>query len=285
MNNLLGTGLQGLVGTQLVESLSNHYTCTNISRSTGVDIANATQVASAVRASDAPYVIHLAAKADVDGCERDKAKGEKGEAWQINVIGTKNVAEACKATGKILIYISTDFVFDGTKGDYTEEDQPSTVNWYGQTKLEGERAVQKSGAKYIIARVAYPYGQPFDKKKDFVQAILGRLKEGKAVAALTDHIFTPTYIPDLAFALDAIITSQQHNTIFHVVGSQSLSPYEAAQAIAKRFGFAESLITATTRAEFFKGRAERPYKLSMKNDRIVKLGTTMKRFEEGIQLL
>lgn len=285
MNKLLGTGLQGLVGSQLVQALHSHYSFTNLSRSTGVDITNPAQVMSAVKASDAPYLIHLAAKADVDGCEQDKSQGENGEAWQINVQGTKNVAEACQAAGKTLIYISTDFVFDGTKGDYTEEDQPSPVNWYGMTKFEGEQVLQKSGVSYIIVRPAYPFGRPFEKKKDFVQAIVGRLREGKEIAAVTDHIFTPTYIPDFALAIDAIIRAKERNTIFHVVGSQSLSPYEAAMAIAKQFNFAPSLVKSTTRAEFFKGRAERPYKLSMKNGKIEKLGTTMNSFEQGIHLL
>src|SRR6185437_1834106 len=101
-----------------------------------------------------------AAKVDVDGCEQDKHLGEDGEAWQINVVGTENVVAAVKATGKRLIFISTDFVFDGENpphGGYTETDTPSPINWYGQTKYEAEQRVLNEDIASCVVRIAYPY--------------------------------------------------------------------------------------------------------------------------------
>lgn len=306
---ILGTGLNGLVGTRITELLGNKYDFQNISRSTGVDITNADDVNKAITSSDAPVVIHLTAKTDVDSCENDRSEdikilgykdikntavGElerlsdefagKQTAWAINVLGTKNVVEACKKSNKKIIYISTDFIFDGEKGNYSEEDQPNPVNWYGQTKYEGEKIVRNAQIPFLILRIAYPFGKPFEKKKDFAQAILARLQSNQVVLGITDHIFTPTCIDDVARCIDELI---HHNLtgIFHTVGSQALTPYDAAVLIAQTYGFDPLLIQKTTRGEFFKGRATRPYNLSLKNDKIKKLEIRMKGFEEGLKLI
>ena len=281
---ILGTGLNGLVGSRIVELLSDKYQFENISRSTGVDIQDREGVLEKIKTSDAQIVLHLAAKTDVDGCEKDKALGQNGEAWKINVDGTKNIAEACSQLGKKIIYISTDFVFDGENcpaDGYSEDDLANPVNWYGQTKYEGEKNVQNLKAPWIIARIAYPYRADF-VKSDFLRAILKRLQEQKTVAAVTDSIFTPTFIDDVALALDALIENNSQG-IFHVVGNQSLSPYDAALLIAEVFGFNKDLITETTRKEFFKDRAQRSFQLRLKNDKIEKLNIKMRSFEEGIR--
>src|SRR5438132_277690 len=116
---ILGTGLQGLIGSRIVELLSSSYTFENISRTTGVDISDNAQVTKAIEQSNAEIILHLAAKSDVDGCEKDKSLGIRGEAWQINVKGTENIAMACERLGKKLIFVSTDFVFNGQKDIYT----------------------------------------------------------------------------------------------------------------------------------------------------------------------
>jgi len=277
---ILGTGLTGLVGSRLVELLSTKYEFENISRSTGVDIEDKKSVLAKISTSDAPVVLHLAAKANVDGCETDKPLGQNGEAWKINVEGTRNVANACSETNKKLIYISTDFVFDGTKEVYSEDDVPNPVNWYAQTKFEGEKIVRDLKTPWIIARIAYPYRAEF-VKSDFFRAIFNRLKSGQEVMAVTDHIFNPTFIDNIALALDALIETNSQG-IFHVVGSQSLTPFAAANLIADEFNLDKSRITETTRAVFFDNRALRPFQLSLKNDKITKLGVSMKSFEDGL---
>lgn len=298
---VLGTGLTGLVGSRIVELLGNKYEFENISRSFGADITDKNQVLEKIKPSEASTVLHLAAKTDVDGCEKDKEQDlkilglkdlkrqqeefrDRKTAWGVNVLGTKNVADACSQTNKKLIYISTDFVFDGTNppaGGYTEDDIPNPINWYAQTKYEGEKIVQNLKTPWAIIRTAYPYRASFTKP-DFVRAILGRLRGGLAISAIVDHIFTPTFIDDIAFAIGAIINSSSQG-IFHVVGDQSLSPYESANLIAREFGFISSNIVKTTRVEFFKDRASRPFQLALKNDKIEKLGIKMRTFEEGLR--
>src|SRR3989344_1909484 len=281
---ILGTGLSGLVGSRIVELLKDKYEFENISRSEGVDISNRDQVLEKIKSSDAQIVLHLAGKTDLDGCEKDRDLGEEGEAWKINVLGTQNVAEACLATDKKLIYISTDFVFDGDnmpQAGYSEEDIPNPINWYAKTKYEGEKIVQQSKAPWLIVRIAYPYRASF-AKIDFARAMLNRMNEGLSIAAVEDHIFTPTFIDDIAYAIDVLIKKNCEG-IYHVVGSQSLSPFDAANLIADIFELDKSKITKSTRKEYFKGKALRPFQLALKNDKIKKLGIQMKTFEEGIK--
>lgn len=281
---ILGTGLTGLVGSRIVELLKDKYEFENISRATGLDISNKNSVVEKIKSSDAQIVLHLAAKSNVDLCELDKSLGEQGEAWKINVEGTRNVADACLQSNKKLIYVSTDFVFDGENpptGGYSEEDAPRPINWYARTKYEGEKIVQSLKTPWIIVRISYPYRARFEKV-DFARAILKRLQNGLSVGAVEDQIMTPTFIDDIAFALDALINTNSQG-IFHAVGGQSLTPFEAAILIAKEFSLDGSKISKTTRAQFFKDRAPRPFQLALKNDKIERLGLKMSTFEEGLK--
>jgi dTDP-4-dehydrorhamnose reductase len=290
--NIYTIGGSGMVGTRIAEILKNKelirndYTVDDLSLTNGVDITDPTSLDVIRNDKEHDVVLHLAAKADVEGCEKDKEQGEDGAAYKINVIGTKHVAEACRVGNKKLLYISTDFVFDGTKESpqqYKEDDVPNPVNWYAMTKYKGEEEVKKAGIPYAILRIAYPYrSDPFELKNDFVHAIMNRLANNQPIAAVTDHIMTPTYIDDIAFAVDAIITNNATGT-YHVVGSQSLTPYDAFQLMAHRFRYDKNLIGTTTREDFFKGKAPRPFNLSLNNAKITQLGVTMRNFEEGLR--
>lgn len=278
---ILGTGLDGLVGSRIVELLSDKYEFENLSLSTGVDISDRNTVLEKIKDSDAQIVLHLAAKTNVDDCELDKPLGENGDAWKINVFGTQNAVDGCSQSNKKLIYVSTDFVFDGSKEVYDELDTTNPINWYARTKYEGEKIVQSYSNSWIIARLAYPYRANF-LRNDFVRAILKGLQDHKKVEAVTDHIFTPTFIDDIAFAIDKLIKKEALG-VFHVVGGQFLNPYDAAKAIAKMFGFNQEGIRKTTRSEFFENRAPRPFHLGLKNDKIGNLGVKMRSFEEGLR--
>lgn len=280
-------GGSGLVGSRIVELLSDKHSFDDLSLTNGVDITDPTSLDVIKNDTEHEVVILLAAKADVDGCEADKSLGERGDAWKINVGAVQNVVDACKPTNKKLIYISTDFVFDGENtpvGGYTEDDKPHPINWYADTKYQGEIVVQNSGLPFIIARIAYPYRKEFELKKDFVRAIVDRLKNGQTISAVTDHVMTPTFIDDIATCIDVLIHHSKTG-IYHVTGGQSLTPYDAVLLIADKFGLDKSLVTKTTRAEHFKGKAPRPFNLSMNNDKIKQLGINMKTFEQGLALI
>ncbi len=282
---IFGTGLNGLVGSRIIELLKNHqFEISNI------DITDRDAITRGIAQSDASIVLHLAAKTDVDGCEKDRAEDLQEEfrnsktAWAINVLGTKNIADACFRANKKLIYISTDFVFDGKnvyEEGYKENDLANPVNWYGKTKYEGEKIVQSSGVSYVIARIAYPYRSDF-KRNDFVRAILERLKLGQSVKGITDHIMTPTFVDDIALGLDTLIKNNAAG-IYHLTGSQFITPYDAAVSIAEAFNLDKSLITKITLEEYFKTRAPRPHNLSMNNKKILELGIKMKGFKEGLE--
>lgn len=278
---ILGTGLDGLVGSRIAELLNDKYEFENLSLNTGVDILDRDTVLEKIKSSNALIVLHLAAKTNVDGCELDKALGEKGDAWKINVLGTQNVADACLGSNKKLIYISTDFVFDGVEDVYFEEDIPNPLSWYAKTKYEGEKIVQNLKIPWIIIRIASPYRAKY-QRLDFARAIFKRLQEGLSVAAVIDHKFSPTLIDDIALAIDTLIKNNSQG-IFHCVGSQSLTPFDASLLIAEVFNLDQNLISKTTRAEFFKDRAPRPFQLVLKNDKIRKLGIEMRTFEEGLR--
>jgi len=277
---IAATGLSGLVGSRVEELLKDKYEFVSIGLSAGIDITNKDSIFQGVASSDADVVLNLAAKADVDGSEEDKALGDAGPAWKLNVIGAENVALACAHFGKRLIHISTDFVFDGEKNGYTEEDVPNPLNWYGKTKFEGERVIQKINGNFIIARIAYPYRTSY-KKKDFFRTILSKLEAGTHISAVTDHVMTPTFIDDFAGVL-SILLERGEKGIYHVVGDSPISPYEATLLICDKFGFDKKLVSKTTRAQYFADRAVRPFGLFLKNDKIEELGAKMRTFAEGL---
>ncbi len=270
---IIGTGLTGLVGSRVAELLKDKYEFVNFSRRSGNDITDKNEVFNFLGSSDAPLVIHLAAKTDVDDCEKDKEEDSKilgykdikeqeeefkikKTAWAVNVLGTKNIVDACRKTKKKLIYISTDFVFDGTKDFYKEEDTPNPINWYGKTKYEGEKLVSSSEIPNAIIRISYPYRAKFPKK-DFIRVLIDLLANGKSLRMVSDQIITPTFIDDLDFVFDYFLKNQTEG-VFHACGGDSLTPFEIVNKIAEVFGFNKNLISKTIRKEFFRGRAERP---------------------------
>lgn len=281
---IIGTGLTGLIGSRIVELLKGTYSFQNISRATGVDITNFQQVHTALASSDANIVIHLAADTDVKKAEKEKELGEKGNAWQVNVLGAENIAKACKETGKKLLYFSTDMVFDGEQvleGGYTEKDTPHPLSWYAKTKYEGELRVQQYAKEWTILRVAYPYRAHFSKL-DFVRLFIQKLQNNEELTVLSDRIITPTFIDDIAHAVDVVIR-QNTSGIYHVVGSEALSIFSCAQKIAEIFVCNVSLIHPTTRAEFLVGRPPEPCNSALNNGKITRLGVSMHTFEEGLK--
>jgi dTDP-4-dehydrorhamnose reductase len=175
-------------------------------------------------------------------------------------------------------------VFDGEKPlgqRYSEEDTPHPLNWYAMTKYEGEKIVQQAKIPWVILRIAYPYRASFEKK-EYVRVFLSRLQNNQEINAIYDHYFTPTFIDDLALVIDTVI-KQNTTGIFHTVGSQVISAYDAAIIIARKFQLNDQLIKRTTREKYFAEKATRPFNLSLKGDKILQLGIKMTSFEEGIE--
>jgi dTDP-4-dehydrorhamnose reductase len=280
MMKILGTGLSGLVGSRVTQLLSSDFTFENLSLETGIDITDKPSVTARLERSSAPWVFHMAAYTDVQGAEKNR-----DSAWKVNVLATENIAGECKKLGKKLLYIDTDYAFDGKKKSYTEEDEPNPLGWYAKTKTEGAKHVLAIGG--LVIRISNPYranpvGLPRRQagKKDFVHKMLERMRDGQQVAAPEDQLFAPTFIDDIAAALSVLVRLGASG-IYHVVGSP-LSPFEAAKIIAEVFGCDAKLVQKTTFAEMFADRAPVPQYAALKNDKIKALGVEMHSFREGV---
>lgn len=279
--NLLGTGLSGLVGSRIVSLLPQH-TFTNFSLENGIDITNSASITPRItHDTDSPWVLHLAAYTNVQQAEADARAGEDSMAWKVNVAATQTLVDACKASGKRLLYVDTDYAFDGTKNTYSEDDVPHPLGWYAKTKSEGAKRVLALGDHGLVIRISNPYRANPVGKKDFVHKMLERLISGGDIAAPDDQLFVPTFIDDIVAAVD-VLMSRSANGIYHVVGSQALSPYAAAGIVAKIYGIDDSLVKPTTFASYFAGKAPIPQKAVLTNDKIRSLGVTMRGFSDGV---
>lgn len=279
---ILGTGLSGLVGSRIVELLPD-FEFKDLSRKNGVDVSIKEQIFGAISNSSASTILHLAAFTRVDDAEKEKDLQEKSTVWKINVLGTKNVLEACEKFNKKIIYLSTDMVFPGDKElpyKYSEDDQTGAANFYAKTKEEAEKLVEKATCPWVILRIAYPYRAKFEKE-EYVRVFKRLLNENKKITAVSDHYFTPTFIDNLSDVIKLIIKNDLTGK-YHIGGSEVISPYEAAIKIAKVFNLNKNLIEKTTRDAFFKEKAPRAYNLSLNNDKIEKLGIRLSTFEEGL---
>ncbi len=242
------TGSTGLIGSRVVELLGNDFEFIPLTQEK-VDITKKDSVERFLGEIEYDAFLHLAAYTDVDG-----AQTHKEEALAINVEGSRHLFECAARAQKKFIYISTDFVFDGLHPPYDEETKPNPLNHYGQTKWDGEKIV---AGKAMIVRVSYPYRAQFEKKKDFFRGIRDRLAAAEELTMVADSLMTPTFVDDIAATLKVLIQKFSPQ-IYHVVGGDSMSPYEAAMKIASIWNYNPRLIKPTTYDEYFRTRAPRP---------------------------
>jgi dTDP-4-dehydrorhamnose reductase len=289
MTKIIGTGLSGLVGSRIVELLKDRFEFVDFSLDSGVDLLNKDSLVNAFDKNlDADIVLHLAAFTDTNAAWEQR--GDKNSiCYRLNVGGTQNILDLCKEHNKHLIYISTDFVFDGTKTTpYTEEDQPNPIEWYGETKYLGEKLILDSKHSASIVRITYPYRANFDQKPDIIHKVLTKLQNGETLKMFSDQICTYTFIDDIAQGLGKIIENKNQG-IYHLVGSSSHSPFEMAQIVAKTFGYDPSLVTASSLEEYIKSQPEgsRPWQKTLitSNKKITNLGVKMSSLEEGLKTI
>lgn len=203
---VLVTGSSGQLGQSLQYLAPNYQEiqfvfCT----SADLNITDIAQCHAVFKQYQPDYCINAAAYTAVD-----KAESEPEKAHIINVIGAKNIAEVCKAYNTVLLHISTDFVFNGTKkSPYTEEDIPNPTGVYGKTKREGEIAVQQTWEKHFIVRTSWVYSQ---FGHNFMKTMLRLASERDTISVVNDQIGTPTNAVDLADALVQIILTDNRQT-------------------------------------------------------------------------
>ena len=181
------------------------------------------------------YIINTAAMTNVDACEE-----KKQEAWHANATFVEQLSRIALITEAHLIHFSTDYVFDGWKGPYSETDQPKPISYYGKSKLAGENAVLKSHAKNTVIRTNVVYGMSSDTQQDFVKWILHNADASKEMNIVDDQFSNPTLTDDLALAVKRIIEKERCG-IYHIGGNTYCNRYEFALEIAKIFHLDESL--------------------------------------------
>ncbi|MCC6290354.1 MAG: SDR family oxidoreductase [Chitinophagaceae bacterium] len=223
-------------------------------------------------------VIHAAAIAQPDACELNKE-----ECRDININATAYIIEAAEKLSARLIYVSTDFIFNGDGGPYREDDLPAPVNFYGESKLASEEIVQKSKTNWAIVRTILVYGTILSgTRSNVVTWVKDNLEKGNHIKVVNDQVRTPTYVEDLSKGI-VLIAQQNAKGIFNISGKEVFTPYEMAAQVADYFGLDKSLMEKVT-ADTFTQPARRPLKTGFVIEKAEKeLGYKPVSFKEGIQ--
>jgi dTDP-4-dehydrorhamnose reductase len=223
----LVTGSTGQVGSSLKQEIGGEFI--GLSRSSAEiesDISNK-KVVTEIKEIRPDIIVHTAAMTDLDKAERNLER-----AREVNVGGTQNIVEAAEQSSSHLIYISTDYIFDGKLGDYTEEDKPNPQSVYANTKYEGERIVRKSDVPTTIFRPSVIFHEDFD---NFFTWAKRKLEEESEVKGITDQFCCPTYAPILA-EIAAEAAEKTITGTYHAAGSSKVTRYESLQILKEELG-------------------------------------------------
>ena len=244
-----------------------------------LDITDGMSVMTFMNEHKPRKIIHAAAMTQADDCERDPVG-----CWNVNVTATRFLIDAAKTTDASMLYVSTDFVFDGEGGPYKETDQPAPVNFYGCSKLAAERAVMASGLDWSIVRTVLVYGRSDHQARSNIMTwVRDKLTTRTPINVVDDQLRTPTWAGDLALGISLVA---EHNAggIWHISGADLLTPYEMAVKTANYLNLDISLMTRVT-AESFSQPARRPLKTGFMIDKAQReLGYTPVSFEKGLEL-
>lgn len=271
---ILLTGGNGQLGTELrhlLDEKNREYVSTDAGE---MDITDEAATMSFIQKLNPEVIYHCAAYTAVDKAEDEgKELDEK-----INVDGTKNVAKAAKAVGATLVYISTDYVFDGTKkdGEYSVGEPTNPQNEYGRTKLLGEQAVQEIMDKYYIIRTSWVFGQ---YGHNFVFTMQKLAETRDKLTVVNDQFGRPTWTRTLAEFMDFVITEQAPYGVYHLSNDNSCSWYDFAKEILKD---KEIEIAPVTSAEFVQ-KAKRPQYSVMDLSKAKELGFEIPTWQEALK--
>ena len=239
MEKLIVTGASGLLGSNIIFKALNKYKTIGLDindnpffskvKFLNIDLVQKNQL-KIIEKEKPDLIINCAAYVSVDGCENESEK-----AYLSNVVTAKNIAEICSKINCFLIHISTDSVFDGKKGNYSEKDKTNPINVYGKTKLEAEKAIEKNDIEYCITRTNI-YGWNKQDKFSLAEWMINKLENNNELPAFYDTIFTPILVNNLINALFEIY-EKKITGILHLTGSESCSKYHFAKLISEIFNF------------------------------------------------
>lgn len=292
---VLITGANGLLGQHLTKLLiDKNYQVVATSRGESrlpfqpsdnytyhsMDIANAFDTYAVMNREKPDVVVHAAAMTQVDDCELQPEQCER-----INVQGTAQILTDAETFSSHFIYISTDFVFDGERGNYKEEDETLPISLYGFSKLQAESMVQTSDIPFAIVRTCLVYGNLLKgTRSNIVSWVKDSLEQGKTIQVVSDQVRTPTYVEDLAKGI-ALIIEKKATGIYHISGKDWLTPYDIALKTAAKYNLDAGKIVKVDAATF-KQPGRRPMKTGFVIEKARKeLGYEPMSFDEGLSLM
>jgi dTDP-4-dehydrorhamnose reductase len=272
---ILIIGANGMLGKDLVKALSDSSLEFLGLGKSDLDISDPLATEKKLLEIKPSAVILSAAYTLVDNCE-----DQKDLANLINGDGAKNVALACKKIKAMLLYVSTDYVFDGSKdGPYIEDDQPAPINAYGQSKLLGEHNVSEILEKFLIIRTSWLFGLG---GKNFVESILNRGQKEEDLRVVNDQVGAPTYTKDLAIAIVKLI-QQDTNGIINISNDGECSWQEFAKAIYSEIGLDEGKVASISTDEYG-AKAPRPKNSRLSSERFEKVvGYKLRPWKEALK--
>jgi len=250
---ILVTGANGLLGRKLTSLIQKANVAELMSATrASLDVTDLLQLRSAVQSFKPDVIINAAAMTQVDQCEQ-----QRDECWKQNVGSVKNLVDVCNNGAVHLIHVSTDFVFNGKEGPLDESAVPDPVNFYGESKLEGERVILDSKVPAAIVRTVLVYGVTSDmSRSNIVLWVKKNLEEKKPIKVVSDQFRTPTLAEDLA--MGCVLAAKKKATgIYHISGYEMMTPYDIAMKTADFFGLDKTLISSVTD---FVQPAKRPLK-------------------------
>jgi len=251
MKKILITGSNGFIGQEIMHQALVNSEAEIVALSRGddrfshkgsyryvsADVCDAEQMEKIIKEFRPDCVIHTVAMANVDVCEKEPELCET-----INVQSVKTLVELAEKYNFQLIYLSTDFIFDGENGPYKEGDTPNPLNEYGKSKLEAEQLIQESNCRWSIVRTILVYGVPREAgRSNFILWVKNSLEANKIINVVTDHVRMPTFVNDVASAC-LQIAKQGTAGVFHISSEELFSVYDIAQQVANFWNLDKSLI-------------------------------------------
>ena len=292
---VLITGANGLLGQHLTKLLlDKNYQVVATSRGESrlpfepsdnytyhsMDIANAFDTYAVMNRVRPDVVVHAAAMTNVDECELQPEQCDR-----INVQGTAQILTDAETFSSHFIFISTDFVFDGEQGNYSEDDETLPISLYGFTKLQAESMVQTSDLPFAIVRTCLVYGNLLKgTRSNIVSWVKDSLEQGKTINVVSDQVRTPTYVNDLVKGI-VLIIEKKATGIYHISGKDWLTPYDIAIKTAHKYQLDAGKIVKVD-ASTFKQPGRRPLKTGFVIEKARKeLGYEPMSFDEGLDLM
>ena len=244
-----------------------------------LDLGERSAVIDTVKAIAPQWILNAAAFTNVNAAE-----SQRELCWRANVTAVENLALACRKTGGRMAHISTDYIFDGHRGPYGEEETPNPIGYYGKSKLASENVLRLSAIPFVVARTMVLYGHAPQVKPDFVSWLIGALKNGQRVRIVTDQYGNTTLADELAAGLWRMVELEAEG-FYHVAGTEIVDRCTFALKVAEVFALDKTLITPITTAELNQ-EAPRPMKSGLIVDKAIReLGLNLSDVGGGLEKL